>query len=521
MSEKGLTRNQIIQELAKSPHGNLAEYADVGLMAAKHEPEFFAHLIAWNHAKGQIRDAKVALPVLALTHTVVVEWEDNAQAALATLSPRDLLRAYRYMIAVNRMKILADHSITLPKFEAVGVRPMRRLIERYLRHREAVWPRWERMASQHRRSVKELYALASVKPSPMANEILFKGAAPEGSIFAAIKQLPKMSPAEAAGAIMEHRIPFLIALGALQLKAYAKDQPASAGTTELLMALISRMSPTELVGNTKLLETYGLKQIPALRAAYENGLKRVATSKKTTFKATQAAAAVKDEGLRAQLEAVQEKQIKALGGIDGDWLVLGDKSGSMAACIETARHVAATLAKMVNGKVHLVFFDTQPTYVDASGLAYDKLLEKTKSVGAAGGTSIGVGVRYVMERDLNVDGIVIVSDGCENQVPRFAQMYGKLAEKLGKEPPVYFYHVSFGGTWAQAAMANLELKAFGESLKVAGIDVQVFELGATVDYYSLPNLAQTMRVRRFGLADEILETPLLKLADVLPLEVSA
>jgi len=46
--------------------------------------------------------------------------------------------------------------------------------------------------------------------------------------------------------------------------------------------------------------------------------------------------------------------------------VLGDKSGSMAACIEASRIIAATLAKVVKGKVHLIYFDTSPRYIDAT-----------------------------------------------------------------------------------------------------------------------------------------------------------
>jgi len=46
-----------------------------------------------------------------------------------------------------------------------------------------------------------------------------------------------------------------------------------------------------------------------------------------------------------------------------------------------------------------------------------------------------------MEKHFNIDGIAIVSDGCENNPPLFAGMYTKLSEKLGKEPPVYLYQL--------------------------------------------------------------------------------
>ena len=63
--ESGLTKQQIISVLAKSTHKNLTEYVPIGTQSASREAEFFGHLIAWNQRNGQIRDSKIALPVLA------------------------------------------------------------------------------------------------------------------------------------------------------------------------------------------------------------------------------------------------------------------------------------------------------------------------------------------------------------------------------------------------------------------------------------------------------------------------
>jgi hypothetical protein len=52
-------------------------------------------------------------------------------------------------------------------------------------------------------------------------------------------------------------------------------------------------------------------------------------------------------------------------------------------------------------------------------------------------------------------------------------------------------------------------------MQQSGLDMQVFDLTGGVDYYSLPNLIQTMRTNRYSLVDEIMSTKLLKLADVL------
>lgn len=482
--EKGLTKNRIVSELSRSPHGKLEEYLPIGKQAAAEQPEFFSHLIAWNNLKGQIRDSKVALPVISLS---VSEFNDdefvgNSLAHLAMLDPRNFVRAIRFAMQVKTPG---------------RARSLRRLIADYLHYREQNWALWEKTAIQHRRTLKELYALAHVKPSTMADAILFKGERPKGTTFEAIAQLKNMSAQEAAGTIMERRIPFLIAMGALGAKAKEAD---------LVLALIGRMSPTELVTNSKMLERLCVKTVPALRAAYEEALGKAAKSKKATLKTTQAAEAIEDDTLKAKLQSLQEKQLAALGGVDGNWLVLGDKSGSMKVAIEAARHVAATLAKMVKGQVHLVFFDVSPRYIDATGKSYEDLLALTKRVTADGGTSVGCGLQYCIDAGYEIDGIAIVSDGGENTPPMFPLVYQQYAKKFDKLPTVYFYR-TVGDT-----------NALSRSLNAAGIDCQDFDLTGGVDYYSLPNLVATMRVNRYSLIDEIMAVPLVKLEAVLPLK---
>jgi hypothetical protein len=511
-NEQGITKNQIIQELAKSPHGNLKEYVPTAQRAAQEDCEFLAHLIAWNERNGQIRDSKVALPVISLSvPTFETELVENSLAHLAKLDPRNLVRAVRFALSLRSASELqhiqvygaSPWSVSSTSIPALQYRRghYRRLVERYLREREDNMGWFNRTALQHRDSLKALYSLFHVKPSEPANVILNKRHLDKtpaeyrpGSVFEAVANLKNMSPLEAAGAILEFKIPFLIASGALQSK--MKDE-------SLVLALINQMSPSELVNNTAMLERLGIKEKPALRAAFEAALAKAATSKKNTLKATKAAEAVTDEKLKAKLQNLQEQQIKAAGGIDGNWLVLGDKSGSMSASIEAARHVAATLAKFVKGKVHLVFFDTMPRYLDVTGKTYDEILKLTRLVQASGGTSIGCGVQYAIDNNFEVDGIAIVSDGEENRSPMFAGVYQTLARSLGKEPPVYYYKVG-GSGWVE----------FTSLLKATGIDYQQFDLGPTVDYYSLPAIVQTMRTNRYSLVDEIMQVPLLTLDEV-------
>lgn len=507
--EQGISQNSLIAELTKSPHGDLEKYIPIGKPAAAAQPEFLSHLIAWNLRNGQIRDSRKALPVIALTNpTLHPEFRENALAAMATLSPREFLGAYEFALKVRP----TGHMTAL-----------RRLIARYLHHLEG-GKNFNRTAVQHRDSLQRLYALGRVKCSEYVSAVLFRGgkadskiALPAGSVFADIRNLKTMGATEAAGVIMSRRIPFLVAKVALQERV---KEP------EILMAIIGQMTPTEVTTNAKTLEKWGVMSTPALKSAFEAAMGKVAkNTSANVLKTSRAIEAVEDDEIREKLRGAQEKQLSASKGIEGNWLVLGDASGSMKACVEGARHVAGTLAKMVRGVVTLVFFNTTPRGLDVTGLSYEEILEKTKHVEANGGTSIGCGLLGALERKIDIDGIAIVSDAQENQSPRFVDQYKALTVSAGKQVPVYLYR--FGAprrpqpniyNW-RAAASDVDL---ADSMERAGFDLQEFDLtGGTIDYYSLPGIVTTMRANRYGLAQEIMDTPLLTLDKVLPVEVAA
>lgn len=487
-TEQGLTRNKIFSELIRSPHGDLQQYLPVASEAVRTQAEFFAHLISHNEIHGQIRDAKVALPVISLKDaTFNGELLENSLAHLAKLDPRNLVRAVRFA-------------------KDIGIQgrggTMKRLVASYLRAREAHPGWWIRATLRHRQSLKTLYALHHIKAAPEVREVVMEGKRPKGSVFEALVQLPGLEAGRIAGLIAKHRIPFPVAAGALGAR--AKEEA-------VVLALIDIMTPTELVTNTKLLERLGVKTVPALRAAYEEGLGRAVVDKRVGLKAQRAAEAQTDKGLQKKLKATQEQ---SLGQVEGDWLVLGDRSGSMADCIEIARQVAGLLARMASGQVHLIFFDTSPQAYDVTGKSYDEILQLTQLVGAGGRTSIGCGLQYILDKDIEVDGIAIVTDEGENESPRFAKTYGQYAERFGKQVPVYCYSVGNEQVVYRGQLYQVH-RVLREQMEKEGHDMQLFELGANVDYNSLPNLVQTMRTQRYGLIDDIMNTPLLTVEQAL------
>lgn len=478
----GVGKRGLIGELTRSPHGKLEEYLKVGLPGAVEEPEFFGHLVAWNHLKGQVRDSKVALPVVALKSGVVGALEENALAHLALLDPRNLLRAWDFVKEVR----------PTGKRRAVD-----RVVEAYLRARESNWAWWERAALQHRESMKALYRVAHIKPNPMADSILFKGQAPNGTVWEGLKRLAGMGTTEAADFIVGKRIPFLVVKGVMGKR--LKEEP-------LMLALMERMSPTELTTNLKLLEGLGVRDHAATRALLDKKLTEAAGSTRTTLKTQKAVKSLGEGVLKERAKGLAEAQVEKNLQVEGDWLVLADKSGSMQTAIQVGRVVAGTLARAVKGKVQLVFFDNLPRALEVTGKSLEEIQELTGLVTPGGGTSIGVGLAWALEKGLEFDGIAIVSDGGEGNHPLFCEVYKKASQVWGKEVPVYFYRLKGG-----------DPDYFSPRCEQTGVEVIRFDVDG-MDYYSLPNLVKTMRASKYGLVDEIMEVPLLTLAQALKVE---
>lgn len=483
------SKQDIITMLTMSSHGNFAAYAEPVRLAVQDDADFFAYLIAWNQRKGQVRDSKVALPLLGFiaqrrSQASYPSFSENALAHLALQSPRQLVQAYEY---VYDTRPVGD------------MRQITRLVKRYLKARE-LFPAWfNATALQHRRSLKRLYARTHTEPGTQAEDILFQRQYPVNSVFYAVQHLADIPTAqEIGGTIDKFRIPYLVARGALGVRMKEPD---------IFRAVIDRMTPTEIVTNIKALQRLGATDHPALRAALGQGLKRAGKSHRNVLKTTKAVQALVeangvDDALVAQLEDVQERQLAR--SIEGNWLVLVDKSGSMEQSIDIGRHITSILARSVAGQVHLMFFDTVPRYFNATGRTFADLTAQTDTVRADGGTSIGCGLMAAFDRKLAFDGIVIVSDGGENSDPRFAHVYNAAYSKKTVSPPVYLYQLVG------------ERDSLTSSLKSAQIDFQCFDLRSQkIDYYSLPNLVQTMNVKRYSLIDAIYDTPLLTIEQAL------
>jgi hypothetical protein len=524
--EGGLTRQRIISELTRAPHAKLQTYIEkvpakvpggylhgVAVTAVVQDEEFIAHLIAWSAERGELRDIKVALPVIAVMignphpSNMRPEYVESALAHLAELEPK------RFLQALNFAKDAAKYLNVTGASRTLG-----RLAARYLAEHEQRKD-WERAAIAHRRFLKALYsrsyATGRIDPPAKVNALLFGPSKkvpvkpiPEGvgHMFAALRAFASMGTAAIADMLRKFPFPFLAARGALGTKVKEPD---------ILEALIPRMSQTEVVTNAKWLERLGVRSTQTLRATMEDKLSQSSKRSKRggTLKATRAADALEKTGdavMAKKMRGLQERQIDAGQRIKGDWLVLGDKSPSMQYAVETSRYVAATLARYVEGRVSLIFFDGEPRFFDVTGKTLEEILEMTKTVKADGaGTSIGCGLAYAREMGIPFDGIAVVSDAQENSSPRFVDEYARHEEATSKRPTTYLYRFAPG----MRASADIDL---ARSCSAAGIDLVEFDLRGGVDYTSLPNVVLTMRSNRWSLVDEIMSAPLKTLDAVMP-----
>src|SRR5262249_55272580 len=141
-------------------------------------------------------------------------------------------------------------------------RALRTEITRYLRERETDAEWFDSSVLVARKAMKRLYALLHVAPGERAQKILFDEQPPTDSRLFALRVLAQAaSPVEKARAILEHQIPYRVAATVVRQM-----------TPTVLLALIERMSPQELINNLAALRRRGALDNPELQTLLERKL---------------------------------------------------------------------------------------------------------------------------------------------------------------------------------------------------------------------------------------------------------
>lgn len=468
-------RLELLNSLLTTPHRQLEKVAEFHKLMVELDPLFYGHLAVWYQHNGDVRDHKEVFLGHLLTSNLT-EHRDAGFVMLQEFPPYQVARIVDFM---------KQHRGKVP-------RSARTAVTRYLKTREINHQFFDRAALRGRKAMKHLYASLHIKPSQRADKVLFKDEPPEDSLAYILKQMAKAkTPVEQAALIVEHKIPYTIAIGAVKQL-----------TPTVLVALINSMSPQEVINNLKSLQARGAMEHPEVKALIDGKLEEASKSNRVSaFKARVAADVTQVDAATAQkLEKVANEQVKKRGRIRKPTALFVDKSGSMDVALDVGKQIAALISGITEADLLVYAFDTIAYPVKARGEELSDWEKAFEHIFPGGSTSIGAALEVMRLKKQVVEQIIIVTDEGENTQPYFTQAYEAYQRDLAVMPNVII--VKVGG-----AYGYLE-----NQLKQKQIPVDSFTFKG--DYYSLPNLIPLLsRPSRLELLMEVLETPLPVRAD--------
>jgi hypothetical protein len=463
-------RLEMLNSLLTTPHRQLEQVASVHAEMTQRDPIFYGHLAVWYQRNGDVRDHKEVFVGNLLT-SEIAEQRGAGFVLLQEFPPYQVARVVDFM-KQRRGKV---------------PRSARTAVRRYLREREKHPAFFDRAALRARKAMKHLYATLHIKPDPRAEAVLFKETPPADSLAFALKQIAKAeTPAEQARLIVEHQVPYTIAVGAVKQL-----------TPTVLVALIDAMSPQEVINSLGSLKQRGALDHPEVKALIDAKLEQAqGDARVSAFKARVAAdAAELDPETAARLERVTDEQVKRRGMIRRPTALFIDKSGSMENAIEVGKRIAALISGICEAGLVVSAFDTMPYPVQAQGTQLSDWERAFQHLKAGGGTSIGCALEALRLRKVGVEQVILVTDEGENTAPYFADVYEAYRRDLNLAPTVVIVKVGQASAWVEQKLRE----------KQAQVDTFTF----AGDYYSLPNLVPLLtRPSRLELLIEILETPL-------------
>jgi hypothetical protein len=463
-------RLEMLNSLLTTPHRELGKVAELHKMMVELDPIFYGHLAVWYQRNGDVRDHKEVF----VGHLLTSQLNEHRGAGFMMLQE---FPPYQVARIVDFMK---QHQQKLPRSARTAVR-------RYLQVRERNAEFFDRAAVRGRKAMKHLYASLHIKPSVRANAVLFKDAPPEDSLAFALKQLAKAeTPEVQAQLIAEYKIPYTVAIGAVR-----------AVTPEVLVALVNSMSPQEVINNLKSLQVRGAMNNAEVKALIEGKLVEATKSDRVSaFKAMKAAeVAIVDDATAAQLEKIVDEQVKQKGKITKSTALFVDKSPSMTQALEVGKRIAAIISGITEAELFVYAFDSYSYPVIAQGKELSDWEKAFKPLRIEGGTSIGVALETMRQKQEAVEQIIIVTDEGENTSPYFNLVYPRYCEELKVLPNVVIVKVGNHSNYLERQLQQNQVSF--ETFTFAG------------DYYSLPNLVPLLsRPSRLELLMEILETPL-------------
>lgn len=511
-------RLDILNTLLTTPHRRLDAIWPVHREMVQQDPRFYVRLGAWYHDHGEVRDHKEMF-VVTLVLSQFEGHRDVGLALLRSLPPYEVARVVDFIH--GRKTTRKVRTVQDPRQERRGAarrflrgrrpepaestevvvsevvdefglfqnvpRSLKTEVTRYLRQREADADWFDSSVLTARKAIKRLYALLHIRPGERAQKILFEEDPPADSRLFALRELAAATtPAEQARAIVRHRIPYRVAATVIRQM-----------TPTVLLALIERMSPQELINNLGALRRRGALDNPDLKALVDEKLEEAKTARRVSaLKAEEAAGAagVSDE-IRRKLEDVADTQVKAKGRITRPTALLIDKSGSMEQAIELGKRIGALISAICERDLYVYAFDTMAYPIERAGAEMADWERALRGIQAGGATSCGVALEYMIRKGQVVDQIILITDEGENTAPCLVDALKRYRQKTKADPNVCFVRTPGSHTGLERQCGQ------------AGFQVDAYQF--TGDYYALPNLVPLLsRPTKLELLMEIMEYPL-------------
>ncbi|GCE07596.1 hypothetical protein [Dictyobacter aurantiacus] len=451
-------RVAILNSFLTTPHRKIEELAPLHASALANDPLFYSRLALWYFAKGEVRDHKL-LFVAHLATSEYPEFREAAWVLLQKLAPYEVSRAL-------------DHT---KKVIGKTPRSFKGAVAHYLQTRENNPRQFDGAAMRARNDLKHLYASLRIKPGPRAQAILFDEQPPTDSPLYSLKQLAKADSAEEqARIIIEHKIPYTTAVGALKNV-----------TPVVLVALIEAMSPQEVINNMAALKKRGALDNPEVKALVDQKLEAAKTDKRvSTLKAKKAmTATMLDAETEKVLTEVMDQRVASKVEIKRPTALFVDKSSSMSQSIEVSKQLAGLISAVTTADFYVYAFDSAAFEITVKVPEGKRpmLSDWEKSfqfIKANGSTSIGVALAQMTRKRQYVEQILIVTDEGENSSPLLADAWIAYREAMKAAPSVVVVQV--GGYYDR----------FAQGLMDRGVELTRYRFDG--DYYSLPNVLELL-----------------------------
>jgi len=506
-AESSDKRLALLNAFMSCPHRDTDRIKVVHEEVRKQDPSFYGHLACWYDRTGDVRDHKEVFAAMLATDP---QYLDNREVGLALFRDMPAFMK-RKVVGFIRGKTVKIRTKTGQKMKVgkktvakvavqekhVGLdrnvpNSLRTEVRNYLRWLESNDKVWDEVAMRSYWDLKHLYRDGGlqIKPSPRAQAILFDGNT-EGSKLSVIEQIQNAeTPEKAAELIVKHKIPYTVAVGAVKKV-----------TPTILVALISAMSSQELINNMASIEESGATDVPEVNALIQKKLEKAKRAKGVSAlkgKVAVATGRIKNAAIVQKMDEVADVQIKNRGVISCSTAIFVDRSGSMTQAIEVGKRLATIVSGVSVADLHVVAFDSSAAEVKSEGKALSDWERAFRGINAGGQTSIGSALYYLLRKKVVVEQIVVITDGGENAVPWFHDVYKKYCQDLNVKPMVVVVHVG-----------NIEL-TFSNNLRSNGIEFDAYTPEGG-DYYGLPGIVQLLsRKSKLDLVYEIMDEPLRK-----------